>query len=181
MPSCYTVSREELLNHLTRRLFSSPLLLPLLGKPFIEAEAGDVEGLIGAGLLPLLGKPFIEATRRPRPCARRRHCFPFWGSPSLRRSRGGQAHGPRCELLPLLGKPFIEAMGGSPGRAGSASNCFPFWGSPSLRPDGLFRLLVGDPHCFPFWGSPSLRRRLHARSRRARELLPLLGKPFIEA
>ena len=36
-------------------------------------------------LLPLLGKPFIEASRRlVRSRAVDPDCFPFWGSPSLR-------------------------------------------------------------------------------------------------
>ena len=85
-------------------------LLPLLGKPFIEAAMrATTQPSSRPELLPLLGKPFIEArTRRPHPSSPR-HCFPFWGSPSLRRGprtlrlRGAGA------LLPLLGKPFIEA------------------------------------------------------------------------
>ena len=39
--------------------------LPLLGKPFIEADAGLTPGLddVTGKSLPLLGKPFIEARR----------------------------------------------------------------------------------------------------------------------
>ena len=36
-------------------------LLPLLGKPFIEAQVAPEGGAAADALLPLLGKPFIEA------------------------------------------------------------------------------------------------------------------------
>ena len=40
-------------------------LLPLLGKPFIEAYSEAAGIVIMTPLLPLLGKPFIEASPRP--------------------------------------------------------------------------------------------------------------------
>ena len=46
--------------HTARAAPSAPLL-PLLGKPFIEADGCTVEAGGSQKLLPLLGKPFIEA------------------------------------------------------------------------------------------------------------------------
>ena len=157
MPSCYTVSREELPNHLTRRLFSSSLSLPLLGKPFIEARHGGCTPAPPPTSLPLLGKPFIEA---PPPCgtaAQAPNRFPFWGSPSLRQAW----------------RPHVEMVSG---------DRFPFWGSPSLRPVLTWRAFRAASYRFPFWGSPSLRLAgLQPRRDGHRISLPLLGKPFIEA
>ena len=133
-------------------------------------------------MLPLLGKPFIEA--RPvgsRPSTGSSNCFPFWGSPSLRLHQRHPLFVAQFLLLPLLGKPFIEARRIS-GITIRSFHCFPFWGSPSLRlhrgPGG--RGARAD--CFPFWGSPSLRHDECITGRYpGHQLLPLLGKPFIEA
>ena len=89
---------------------------------------------------------------------------------------------PGDPLLPLLGKPFIEAVR-VPRAYSPVMYCFPFWGSPSLRPRRLphHHFPLSDD-CFPFWGSPSLRRVYQVAGERHLDLLlPLLGKPFIEA
>ena len=112
-----------------------------------------------------------------------RHRFPFWGSPSLRRTPS-YCHGthPGCESLPLLGKPFIEAAVFTSTSA-APSPSLPLLGKPFIEAWALpLGLPAGARDRFPFWGSPSLRHPsgLHI-FQQGLGSLPLLGKPFIEA